>query len=261
MSDFKTCAREAAGYNPAQLYRDFKFIKQFGILKVDEKKSYQMETGANEYALHILEGVCTVVVDGQKYEQIGSRATIFDGLPTAVYVPIESTFSITGTKAKVAICAGKGGRKTEPVLITPDKVKVKSVGKDNWHREVRLIIGADSPSVNIILGETINFPGNWSGTPPHKHEANNPPDESLHEELYYFQTDKSQGWGIERFYSPERNINELIYLEQNTVTFMPWGYHQIVAGPGYILYYLFFLAGEGTGLIGSEDRDHNWIKI
>jgi 5-deoxy-glucuronate isomerase len=123
-----------------------------------------------------------------------------------------------------------------------------------------MIIGPDSPSVNMLVGETINPPGNWSGTPPHKHEGDKLQGESLHEELYYFRTDKPQGWGIERFYSPEKGINELIYLKENIVTFMPWGYHQIVAGPGYTLYYLFFLAGEGKNLSTFEDKEHCWIR-
>jgi 5-deoxy-glucuronate isomerase len=146
------------------------------------------------------------------------------------------------------------------MIIRPEQVKVMQVGRDNWSREVRIIIGPESPSVNMIVGETLNPPGNWSGTPPHKHEGNEARNESLHEELYYFSTDKPQGWGIERLYSPERGVNELIYLKNNIVTFMPWGYHQIVSAPGYTLYYLFFLAGNGKGLSGYEDPDHNWIK-
>ena len=109
------------------------------------------------------------------------------------------------------------------------------------------------------MGETVNPPGNWSGTPPHKHEVNDLPEESLHEELYYFKTDKPQGWGIQRTYSPSRGLNKLINLENNTITVMPYGYHQIVAGPGYTLYYLFFLAGKGNDLCPYEDPQHNWI--
>ncbi len=88
-------------------------------------------------------------------------------------------------------------------------------------------MGPDSPSVNIILGETLNPPGNWSGTPPHKHEIDDLSRESLHEEVYYFRTDKPQGWGIERIYSPERGVNDLLFLQNNSVTFMPWGYTRL----------------------------------
>ena len=183
-------------------------------------------------------------------------------MTSSVYIPPGMRYSVVsdeGVEAGIckAACMPYGG---EAKLITPDDVKVMQVGRDNWAREVRIMIGPHIVAKNMIIGETINPPGNWSGTPPHKHENNNLPKESLHEELYYFRTDKPQGWGIERLYSPERNINELIYLQNNTVTFMPWGYHQIVAAPGYTLYYLFFLAGEGNVLAGLEDSNHNWIK-
>ncbi len=123
-----------------------------------------------------------------------------------------------------------------------------------------MIIGPEGPSQNLLLGETLNPPGNWSGTPAHKHEQARPPDESCHEELYYFKIDKPQGFGIQKFYSPERGVDELISITDGTVTFMPWGYHQIVAGPGYTLYYLFFLSGQGKKLAGVPDQNHCWIS-
>jgi 5-deoxy-glucuronate isomerase len=260
MSDFKATVSDGRGYNEVRLHPEHRFIQQFGILNLDKNDEYTLETGANEFGLLVLEGRCHVDVEGRNGFEVKSRANVFAGLPTGVYVPADSRFSVTGGKAKVAVCGGKCGQKTEPAVITPEQIKVMRVGKDNWSREVRVIIGPGNPSVNMILGETINPPGNWSGTPPHKHEVDDLPQQSLHEELYYFQFDKLQGWGIERFYSQERQINDLIYLENNTVTFMPWGYHQIVASPGYTLHYLFFLAGKGSQLIGFEDPEHNWIK-
>lgn len=260
MSIFNMKIGDEKGYNEVELHPSLRFIQQFGILNLKQGESFTVDTGTNEFGLLVLEGTCSIEVEEKNYGEIKSRTDLFSGLPSAVYVPADSRFSMTGGHAKVAICGGKCDQKTKSALITPQQIKIMKVGKDNWSREVRLIIGPDSPSVNIIMGETINPPGNWSGTPPHKHEDDNPPRESLHEEVYYFQTERPQGWGIERFYSPERNINELIYLENNVVTFMPWGYHQIVAGPGYTLYYLFFLAGKGTELIGYEDPNHAWIR-
>jgi 5-deoxy-glucuronate isomerase len=124
---------------------------------------------------------------------------------------------------------------------------------------VRTVIPPKGFSKNLILGETLNPPGNWSGTPPHRHEVNNLPQESLHEELYYFRTNKPESWGIQRSYSPQRGINEFIPIENHTITLIPNGYHQIVAGPGYWLYYLFFLAGVGNNLCGAPDPEHKWI--
>lgn len=238
----------------------FKFIESFSILSMDSGETFNFETGLNETGLLVMEGHCDIVINGKEYRNIGSRQNTFIGLPTGVYIPINRKVEITSHGSNIAVCSGRCDKKTEFAIIKPEDVKIMEVGKDNWQREVRIIIGPNSPSVNLILGETINPPGNWSGTPAHKHEINSPSHESLHEELYYFRVDKPQGFGVQRFYSPERGINELIYLKEGTVTFMPWGYHQIVAGPGYTLYYLFFISGKGKDLIGNLDPEHRWIN-
>lgn len=238
----------------------FKYIKGFAIINIAVPQELKFKAEDIETGLVVLSGSCSVIIEGKEFANLGARKDVFGGVPTGVYIPSQTGFIIKGQQAMIAMCQAKCMQKTETSIITPDKIKVNNVGKHNWLREVRMIIGPESPAVNMLVGETINPPGNWSGTPPHKHEINNLPLESLHEELYFFSTDKPQGWGIERFYSPERGINELIFLEQNSVTFMPWGYHQITAGPGYTLHYLFFLAGEGKKLIGAEDPQHNWIK-
>ena len=189
-----------------------------------------------------------------------NETALFSGLPWAVYLPIDTAFALKSDGAKICLYQTGAEKKTEPAVIDPEDVKVMQVGKDNWSREVRIIIGPESPSVNMVVGETLNPPGNWSGTPPHKHEGVEANNESRHEELYYFKTDKPQGWGLQRTYSPERGVDELIRLGENSITLIPWGYHQIASAPGYTLYYTFFLAGVGKTLSPYEDPDHNWIK-
>lgn len=260
MSEFITLIEDEKGLNRVSLHPDHKHITYVGVLNLESGSDFSFETEGSEFGLLFLEGSCTVKIEGTDYGRITSRDEVFTGLPYAVYVPMDSAFTLTKGRAKVAVFGGRCNKKTKPALIAPQDIKIMDVGKDNWSREVRIIIGPEGPSVNIILGETLNPPGNWSGTPPHKHEIDDLPKESLHEEVYYFRTDKPQGWGIERIYSPERGINDLLFLRDNSVTFMPWGYHQIVAAPGYTLYYSFFLAGEGKQLIGCEDQGHCWIK-
>ncbi len=261
MAEYHTKIDVSKGINTANLSESsFKFIKDFSILNLIGENKFSFDPSPFETGILIFEGTFDIEIDGKFHKDVGSRDNVFSGLPTAVYIPTDTPFTCSGSNASIAICRAECSEKTEPAVIMPDQVKVMDVGEDNWSREVRILIGPDSPSVNMIVGETINPPGNWSGTPPHKHEGDKSQGESRQEELYYFKTDKPQGWGIERFYSPARNVNELIYLKENSITFMPWGYHQIVAAPGYTLYYLFFLAGEGKDLSPFEDPEHNWIK-
>lgn len=248
------------GTNKAKIEKNlFKFIQGFEIVCLDKGKQISLKSRDCEVGLVILRGKCSINIDGKSYENLGSREDVFDGRPAAVYIPIAKEFTILSHSVEIALCYAKCKEKADFAIIKPDEVKVMQVGKDNWQRQVTTIIIPDSHSVNLIVGETISPPGNWSGTPAHKHEIDNPPIESFHEELYYFKCDKENGFGIERFYSPQRDINELIYLRHNSVTFIPWGYHQIVAGPGYTLYYLFFLSGKRKKLIGFSDPEHKWL--
>jgi len=232
---------------PAGMYE---YIKDFFILKAKGDMEVSLDSGSSEIGIVILYGNCELQIAGKKYE-LGSRDSIFDPklpygffgakLPCGFYVPRDTNFSINSrTKLELVICKGWCGKKTEPKLILPQDIKVMHPGKDNWKREVRIIIGADSPSVNMIIGETLSPAGNWSGTPAHKHDVLNPPHESLHEELYLFKMKTATDFSIQRSYSPEHKINELMLLKNDSLTFKPWGYHQILAGAGYPLYYLFF---------------------
>ncbi|MFC1736764.1 5-deoxy-glucuronate isomerase [Candidatus Hydrogenedentota bacterium] len=237
-----------------------KFINEFGVIKLGEVKEHSGNTGNCEAMLHIYCGTCTVSVGDKIFENIGGRENVFAGLPTAVYLPPNTAYKVTGDNAEVAYLSTESDGGGEVTLISRDDVKIIDAGKDNWSREVRLIAGpGNSITKKMVLGETINPPGNWSGMPPHKHENDVPPDESLHDELYLFRFDKPNGWGIERQYD-EHGFDEYQTLTEDTVTIMPKGYHPVVAAPGYTLYYMFWLIGDNNALIQKEDERHTWIK-
>ena len=44
------------------------------------------------------------------------------------------------------------------------------------------------------------------------------------------------------------------------VVTIPAGYHPVVAAPGYRLYYLWGLAGEGRELLWFPDPEHSWVE-
>jgi len=228
------------------------YIEEFGILSLKPGSVFEGSSQNTETALVVLRGSCGVEAGEKNFEKVGQRENLFEGNPATIYIPAGLDFDISGGPCQIAICKAKSSKRGEPVLISPEQVVIKDSGKDNWSREVRIMIGPETISQNLIIGETINPPGNWSGTPPHKHD---------NEELYYFYCSKPEGWGVERIYSEDRTTDELIKLKDNTVTIMPKEhYHQIVAGPGYTIYYLWFIAGKDNKLNALEDPKHNWIK-
>ena len=58
----------------------------------------------------------------------------------------------------------------------------------------------------LIVGETINPPGNWSSFPPHKHDTDNPP-EGVYEEVYFFLVRPRGGFGLSRVYERREAVD------------------------------------------------------
>ena len=109
-----------------------------------------------------------------------------------------------------------------------------------------------------MLGETINPPGNWSSYPPHKHDRHAPPEEVALEEVYYYRFKPDGGFGVQLIYD-DRDERALIVRDGDVVA-IPSGYHPVVAAPGYTLYYLWVMAGEGRQLAPFFDARHAWVQ-
>lgn len=244
--------------NPA-----LEYIREFGILRLSENESFEGDTGPCEAILHIIEGVCSLSTSSDKFANLGLRSTPFAGRPAAIYLPPNTSYTIEAKHVEIAITLAAAKTQdesvqSESIAIPPEDVSPNLVGQDNWQRTVTMIAPPDFPSQRLILGETINPPGNWSGVPTHKHDTFQPNIESVHEELYYFRVDRPGGWGVERIYD-KQGLDELALLQDRVVTIMPRGYHTVSAAPGFTLYYAFVLAGPAKSLIPTLDPDQAWI--
>ncbi len=237
------------------------FIK-FGLVTLPKGRSYEAETAGDETCLVILAGKCTVSAGEEKWDNIGSRSNVFEGNPYSVYLPKDYSFEVVAsTDCSIAICRSPAKTKRVPRLIPPEDVKCRMSGKWNWSRKVCDIMGNDSDiPENLIIGETFNPPGNWSSAPPHKHDVDNLPEESKLEEVYFYKLQPRQGFGVQRVYTEEGDIDEAYVIEDGDAVAIPKGYHPVVAGPGYQLYYLWVLAGETRMMAPNDDPEHAWLK-
>ncbi|MBI5652737.1 MAG: 5-deoxy-glucuronate isomerase [Chloroflexi bacterium] len=236
-----------------------RFFREYGILRFTHRDRFDDATGDNEVMLHIVRGVCTVRAGDHVFENLGARATPFDGKPTAIYLPPRTQFSIEGENVEIVISRAAGEARGELKLIAPDDVKPMSVGKDNWQRNVTMIAPPPFGSQKIIVGETFNPSGNWSGVPAHKHDQVGFPNESVHEEIYYFRFQRPTDWGCLRVYE-EDGTSDLALLQDGLVTIIGRGYHSVVVAPGSNLLYTFHLAGSQKNLSVTEDPNQVWIK-
>ena len=233
----------------------------FGILSLSDGKSFAGDSGDEEVALIVMSGKCTVKVGSTTYQSIGKRTSVFGGRAYGVYIPCGKSYEVTGEgQVDIAVCKAPSDLKSDPVLITPDDVLVKTVGQHNWKRYVHDIVDMRVKAGCLVIGETFNPPGNWSSSPPHRHDFDNIPDESEQEEVYFFKVSPPQGFAVQRIYTDDLSLDELYAIKDGDTVAIPEGYHPVAAAPGYQVYYLWILAGEKRILCPKDDPAHTWLK-
>lgn len=243
---------------------------EFGRLFLPRKgDEYKSKTASREAVLTIFAGKCSVEIESPSrkvtYEKIGQRSDVFSGRPTMIYVPMNTQYRVVAETAMVEVGVSMVPSESDypPVLVKPEDVVEKSVGAWNWSREVYTSIGDNVEAQRLIVGETINPPGNWSSSPPHKHDEKSLREAPL-EEVYFYKVKPVQGFGLQRIYTTseaEEPFDEVYVVENNDTVVLPRGYHPVVAAPGYQLYYLWVLAGEERSYgAWTDDPEHSWLK-
>ncbi|APC07508.1 5-deoxy-glucuronate isomerase [Neomoorella thermoacetica] len=230
----------------------------FSLVKLGNQESHDNCSGSYEIALVILSGKATVTVDGQEFEQLGTRADIFSGRATTVYIPRDSQYRITALtdNFEAALCQVRTEKKYSPFVVPPEEVKVNHRGTQLWQRDVHDIIvdNGEGRVERIVVGETYSVPGNWSSFPSHKHDRHRPPQETELVEIYHFRVEPVNRFGVQLLYTEDGKINEAFMVKDRDTFKIPCGYHPVAAPPGVKLYYLWFLAGDhGRQMIPYDD--------
>jgi 5-deoxy-glucuronate isomerase len=185
----------------------------------------------------------------------------FEGKPHAVYVPSGTRYLIKATtELTVAIATAPGTRGARPPrYIDPDGLEVETRGKGSNSRQVVDILPEWNPADSLLIVEVITPAGNTSSYPPHKHDRDAIPEESVLEETYYHQVNPQQGFVFQRVYTDERDIDESHAVENHDVMIVPRGYHPVVAPHGYDSYYLNVMAGPTRQWHFKNDPAHEWM--
>ena len=244
---------------------------EFGRFFLSKERVYKASSGNREECFSILSGSCSVEISGSsfksvQYRNIGTRDNVFSGKPTMVYIPREAEYKIVAESdmLHLGIFKAASRKATKPILIEPKDCKVTIPGANNWKREVCFALGETVNVDRLIVGETYSPAGNWSSYPPHKHDTFNPPKEAPYEEIYFFLVKPLQGFGIQRVYTSEGSknpLNEVYVVEDGDTVVIPRGYHPVVAGAGYRIYYLWALAGGSRQYAAWSDAPkHAWIR-
>jgi 5-deoxy-glucuronate isomerase len=226
----------------------------FGV----RRTPFESHTADGEIAIVPLGGRCRVEAEGESWE-LGGRASVFDGMPWALYLPRDTAYRVEGD-AEVAICGARCERRREAVLVRPDDVEIEVRGSGNATRQINHILKPEFPAERLLVVEVFTPAGNWSSYPPHKHDEDRPPGEVVLEETYYYRTAKPEAFAVQRLYSPRHGVDVTATVRDGDLMLVPFGYHTTAAAHGYDLYYLNALAGDTRSMAAADDPELAWIR-
>jgi 5-deoxy-glucuronate isomerase len=231
----------------------------FFVRRLQPNHVYRASSEGEEAVFVLLGGTCRADW-GQGPQLIGKRANVFDGFPYSLYLPAGNSVSFTAQSAcEIAECRAPSTARLEPKLITPADVITNLRGGGNVSRQIVDVITPGFPADKLIAIEVYTPGGNWSSFPPHKHDVHKPPAEVDLDEIYYYRMKEPAAFALQHLYS-DNSSGQTVQTHDGDAVLVRNGYHPVVAGPGYDVYYLNFLAGSSRTLAVTEDPQHVWIR-
>ena len=223
-------------------------------------------TGENEYGIILLSGDYSVKTDQGNWKTKNGRKHVFEGIAHTLYLSRNTEFELTAESEILDIALGwcETTEDHPAQFKEPTKSVIEIRGGDNATRQINSLIEPGFDCQRLVSVEVYTPSGNWSSFPAHKHDErilDNDGNliEARLEETYFYKTDKPQGYAIQQIYTGDRSLDEIAVARNNDVVMVPKGYHPVVAGHGYNIYYLNFLTGSDQSLANTNDPDHEWI--
>jgi 5-deoxy-glucuronate isomerase len=233
----------------------------FEVLILPEGARARRETNGQEVCIVVVSGTATVESTYGDWQALGGRADPWSGPPDAAYLPpgIEYTITAGPGTAEVALClapAPSGG--AEARVLPGAEIGVERRGYGAQERFIHPILMGNRAADSLLVCEVLTPAGHWSSYPPHKHDRDDPPQETLLEETYYHRIAPPNGFGLQRVYTEDRSLDATLTFTDRDCVLVPRGYHTVSAPPGYELYYLNVMAGPTRQWAVANDPDHAW---
>lgn len=216
-----------------------------------------------EACLVLLGGPCQLRAGEQRLDAGDGRASPFDGAPHALYAPPGTEITATaGPRAcELAIGSAPATKGAAIQLFRPADARLEMRGTGNMERRIHHVLMEDRAAERLLLTEVVTPAGHWSSYPPHKHDTDDPPRETLLEETYYYRMrDAKRGFAVQRVYTADRSLDESVAARDGDLVLVPRGFHTVSAPPGYEVYYLNVMAGPRREWKVTFDPDHERLR-
>jgi len=230
-------------------------LAYFNIVRLRRGEHFDSSVPGYETCLVPAHGTIDVNVTadgggGRTFEAIGNRPSIWEGEPSAIYVPVGSNAHIVcrSESTEVFVGGARFDEAFEPFAVRPSAIDRVQYGSDDTktHRKIKHILGQKPPGAvgRLLVSELFTVgAGGWSGYPPHKHDTDRLPEESRHNEVYNFRFRPDNGFGLQLLQRNANEVGEAFHVRDSSTLKIGGGYHPCVAAPGHEMYYFTIIAG------------------
>ncbi|MBC05760.1 5-deoxy-glucuronate isomerase [Thalassospira sp.] len=232
----------------------------FGLYHLKAGETAAEVTGDREVILVLVEGKAKVSVGDQDFGELGKRMNVFERIPPAcVYAPNDSEWKVVATTdCTIGVCTAPG-KGNHPARVI-ENIELVERGKGGNTRYIHPIAMEEKDIADSLLVTEVFTPqGNWSSYPPHRHDEDNYPDMTYLEETYYHRLNPKQGFGFQRVFTEDGELDETMAVSDGDVVLVPKGHHPCGSPYGYEMYYLNVMAGPMRKWRFQNHPDHDWI--
>lgn len=225
-------------------------LTYFNIVKLKAGEAFEYQVPGYETCIVPATGTIDVSVEGLAFDKLGNRTEdVWDGEPEGVYVPVGAKVTMVAIRDTETFIAGaKYDKVLDPFDVRVAEIDKVQYGSDDTktHRKIKHILGQKQHDRvgRLLVSELFTVgQGGWSGFPAHKHDTDNLPHETRHDETYNFRFRPKHGSGVQILQREEGKPGDAYQLMDGSTIMIDKGYHPCAVMPGYEMYYFTILGG------------------
>ena len=226
-------------------------LNYFNIIKLKKGEVFNYSLSGYETCIVPATGTISIDIEGKSFDQLGKRGVaVWDGEPEGAYVPVGAKVRIVcqSDKTETFIAGAKYDKVLEPFDVRKTEIDLVQYGSDETktHRKIKHILGANQHGKvgRLLVSELYTVGrGGWSGFPSHKHDTDQLPNETRHDETYNFRFRPNYGSGLQMLQREDNEPGDAYHIMDGSTMLIDKGYHPCAVLPGYEMYYFTILGG------------------
>jgi 5-deoxy-glucuronate isomerase len=226
-------------------------LNYFNIIKLKKGEVFNYSLSGYETCIVPATGTISIDIEGKSFDQLGNRGVdVWDGEPEGAYVPVGAKVRIVcqSDKTETFIAGAKYDKVLEPFDVRKTEIDLVQYGSDETktHRKIKHILGANQHDKvgRLLVSELYTVgQGGWSGFPSHKHDTDQLPNETRHDETYNFRFRPNYGSGLQMLQRDDNEPGDAYHIMDGSTMLIDKGYHPCAVLPGYEMYYFTILGG------------------